>query len=353
MVVPTYCEAGNVAELARRIDIALQGIRYEIVFVDDDSPDGTSDAVRAMAALDSRIRLIRRVGRRGLSGAAIEGALATVAPVIAVIDADLQHDETLLPSMLGSIHSGADIVVASRYAEGSAQSALSRTRGWGSRMATNWVRRLLKVDATDPLSGYFMMRREHWDAFAPRLERDGFKIQMDILSLAQGRLKMVEVPTALKPRHSGESKLDALVTLQFGGLLLSRATGGFLPPPFILFALIGTTGILTHLMVLQAMTALGANFVPAQTVAALVAMTGNFVLNNAITYRAQRLKGRAFWFGLMSFYVVCSIGVIGNIGIGTLVLRAEAPVLVAGLAGAVMSAVFNYAASRALTWRQG
>jgi len=353
VVVPTYCEAGNVAELARRIDIALNSVAYEIVFVDDDSPDGTAAAVRTMAATDARIRLIRRVGRRGLSGAAIEGALATVAPVVAVIDADLQHDETLLPSMLGSIRDGADIVVASRYAEGSTASALSKTRGWGSRMATSWVQRLLKVKATDPLSGYFMMRREHWDELAPRLERDGFKIQMDILSLARGRLKMVELPTALKPRYSGESKLDALVTLQFGGLLLSRATGGFVPPPFILFALIGTTGILTHLIVLQIMTALGASFVPAQTVAALVAMTGNFVLNNAITYRAQRLKGRAFWFGLMSFYVVCSIGVIGNVGIGTLVLRAEAPVLVAGLAGAVMSAVFNYAASRALTWRQG
>ena len=333
--------------------MALAGIAYEIVFVDDDSPDGTAAAVRAMALSDARIRLIRRVGRRGLSGAAIEGALGTVAPVVAVIDADLQHDEALLPGMLAAVRGGADMVVASRYAEGSAASALSRARGWGSRMATAWVQRLLKVNATDPLSGYFMMRREHWDSLAPRLERDGFKIQMDILSLARGSLKMVEVPTALKPRHSGESKLDALVTLQFGGLLLSRATGGFLPPPFILFALIGTTGIGTHLIVLQLMTLAGISFVPAQTVAALVAMTGNYVLNNAITYRAQRLKGRAFWFGLMSFYIVCSIGVIGNVGVGTLVLRADAPVLVAGLAGAVMSAVFNYAASRALTWRQG
>lgn len=353
MVVPTYCEAGNVAELARRIGIALSGIAYEIVFVDDDSPDGTTEAVRAMAATDPRIRILRRVGRRGLSGAAIEGALSTTAPVIVVMDADLQHDETLLPSMLAKVKQGADMVVASRYADGSTASALSRTRGWGSRIATSWVQRLLKVNATDPLSGYFMLRREHWDTLAPRLERDGFKIQMDILSLAQGRLKLVEVPTALKPRHSGESKLDALVTLQFGGLLLSRATGGFLPPPFILFALVGTTGIGTHLIVLHLLTLMGLDFIPAQTIAALVAMTGNFVLNNAITYRAQRLKGAAFWRGLLSFYVVCSIGVVGNVGVGTLVLRTDAPVLLAGLAGAFMSAVFNYAASRALTWRQG
>ena len=353
MVVPTYCEAGNVAELARRVELALSGISYEIIFVDDDSPDGTTDVVRALALADPRVRILRRVGRRGLSGAAIEGALSTTAPVVVVMDADLQHDETLLPAMLATIQDGADMVVASRYAEGSTQSALSRARGWGSRVATRWVQRLLKVNATDPLSGFFMLRREHWDAFAPRLERDGFKIQMDILSLAQGRLKLAEVPTALKPRHSGESKLDALVTLQFGGLLVSRATGGFLPPPFILFALVGTTGIGTHLIVLHVLTLAGVAFIPAQTIAALIAMTGNFVLNNAITYRAQRLKGARFWRGLLSFYAVCSIGVVGNVGVGTLVLQSDAPVIIAGLAGAVMSAVFNYAASRALTWRQG
>lgn len=352
IVVPTYCERGNVRPLAELIAAALPGVAYEIVFVDDDSPDGTFEAVRVTALTDPHVRGIRRVGRRGLSGACIEGALSTLAPVVAIIDGDLQHDETLLPVMLGHIRDGADMVVASRYAEGARLEGLSAVRGFGSRAATWLVRSMLRVKVTDPLSGFFMLRREHWDALAPRLSRDGFKLQMDILSLGGRGLKLVEVPTQLRDRAAGESKMDALVTVQFAGLLLSHATGSVLPPQFVLFALIGGTGIGTHLLTLEAMTYAGFAFGWAQAAATLVAMTGNYILNNAITYSEQRLRGVRFWTGLLSFYLVCGVGAVANVGVGTLLFNAHAPLLVAGLVGAVTSAVFNYATTRLFTWRQ-
>jgi dolichol-phosphate mannosyltransferase len=355
IIVPTYREAENVAPTVAAIERALGDIAWEIIFVDDDSPDGTVAAVRSLGERDGRVRVIRRVGRRGLAGAVIEGMMASAADIVAVIDADLQHDEALLPKMLGAIETGnADLVIATRYAQsGDAQGGFSALRRNASTLATRVSNLLLKTNVSDPMSGFFMIRRDAIDGIAPNLATGGFKLLLDILASAPESLKIVEMPYQFRPRQLGTSKLDALVIADFLGLLLSKLSGNTISPRFFLFALVGATGLVVHLATLR--TVLTTTHIPfnaAQFTAALVAMTSNFFLNNALTFRDRRLTGAAAFKGLLTFYLVCSIGTLANVGVAELIYLRDASWWRAGIAGAVMAAVFNYAVSSMLTWRK-
>ncbi len=355
IIVPTYREAENVAPTVAAIERALGDIAWEIIFVDDDSPDGTVAAVRSLGERDGRVRVIRRVGRRGLAGAVIEGMMASAADIVAVIDADLQHDEALLPKMLGAIEAGnADLVIATRYAQsGDAQGGFSTLRRNASTLATRVSNLLLKTNVSDPMSGFFMIRRDAIDGIAPNLATGGFKLLLDILASAPDSLKIVEMPYQFRPRQLGTSKLDALVIADFLGLLLSKLSGNTISPRFFLFALVGATGLVVHLATLR--TVLTTTHIPfnaAQFTAALVAMTSNFFLNNALTFRDRRLTGAAAFKGLLTFYLVCSIGTLANVGVAELIYLRDASWWRAGIAGAVMAAVFNYAVSSMLTWRK-
>ncbi len=352
MVIPCFNERGNVAPMVARLQKTLAGIAWEAVFVDDDSPDGTADVVRDIAAADTRIRCIRRIGRRGLSSAVIEGALASSAPTFAVIDGDLQHDETRLPEMLALLHAGtADVVVASRFATGGDAAGLAGARrlalsNLGIKLATAMMGKKL----TDPMSGYFMMPRPLFEQIAPRLTGQGFKILLDIL-LSAPALRVREVGARFSPRVSGESKLSPLVLLQFAALLLDKIFGGLVPLRFFSFALVGGFGVLVHLAVLFTTGALGAGFVTAQTLATLAAMVANFQLNNVITYRDQRLRGGRLWRGLLLFMLVCGVGALANIGIASaLYASGHAGRTPAGALGAVIGVVWNYAMSATLVW---
>ncbi|MFA7307712.1 MAG: glycosyltransferase family 2 protein [Hyphomicrobium sp.] len=355
IVVPTYCEAENVAPTIAAIERALGTIAWEIIFVDDDSPDGTVAAVRTLGEHDGRVRVIRRVGRRGLAGAVIEGMMASAADTVAVIDADLQHDEALLPKMLDAIESGnADLVIATRYAQsGNAGGGFSKLRRNASTFATRLSNLLIKTNVSDPMSGFFMIRRDAIDGIAPNLATGGFKLLLDILASAPANLKIVEMPYQFRPRQLGTSKLDALVIADFLGLLLSKLSGNTISPRFFLFALVGATGLVVHLAALR--TFLITTHIPfnaAQFGAAFVAMTSNFFLNNALTFRDRRLTGVAAFKGLLTFYLVCSIGTLANVGVAELIYLRDASWWRAGIAGAVMAAVFNYAVSSMLTWRK-
>lgn len=353
IVVPTRNERENIALLVEKLKPILDGICWEVVFVDDDSPDGTHRAVKALAAMDPRIRCIRRVGRRGLSGACIEGILSSAAPFVAVMDADLQHDEAILPEMLEALRKGADLAVGTRYSgDGSASEGFSALRHWGSETATRLAKQLLRIDISDPMSGFFMIRRSRVEAMAKSLSQEGFKLLLDIFVSSPERLKTVEIPFSFRERHACASKLDSLVVVQFASFLASKATGGLLPPRFLMFALVGATGVAVHLSALWLLTTVNYRFELSQLLATVIAMTYNFTVNNAFTYRDKRLHGMAFVTGLLSFYLVCSFGTLANVSVASFVygLDPGSP-LFAGFTGAIMSVVFNYAATKALTWR--
>src|SRR5580693_6125464 len=354
VVVPTFNERDNVTKLYQKLVATLKGVAWEVIFVDDNSPDATWDVVRDLARQDSRVRCLRRIGRRGLSGACIEGILASSAPCAAVIDADLQHDETQLPVMLKLLQSGEfDLVVGSRYIEGGSADSFNKQRAGASALATEVAKRVLRVKIADPMSGFFMIKRDRFEQLAPQLSTQGFKILLDIVATARGDLRIVEIPYAFGARLHGESKLDSMVALDFLGLVLAKLTHDAVSLRFLLFATVGSIGLFVHFAALfVAFDGFDVPFPEAQACGALLAMTSNFILNNFLTYRDQRLKGFAILRGLLLFYLVCSVGLFANVGVAFSVYDQEPIWWLAGAAGALMGVVWNYAMSGLFVWRK-
>lgn len=354
IVVPTLNEVGNVEALYRAIADSLDGIDWEILFVDDDSTDGTLGIVRSLARVDRRVRCMRRIGRRGLAGAVIEGFLASSAFAVAVIDADMQHDERLLPRMLQSLRGDADLAIGSRHvAEGRAEGGLSWWRMRMSEAAIQAARLLFAIEAHDPMSGFFMIRRDLAEKIAPSLSSQGFKILLDLMVSAEKSLRIMEHGYEFRPRNAGVSKLDRAVTSEYIGLLVAKASGDRVSARFLSFALVGLSGFVVHLLLLHSLLAtMLLSFVEAQLASTIGAMTYNFALNNAFTYRDRRLKGLSLVWGLLTFYAVCSVGAVANVGVASWIYGNQPVWWLAGAAGAVMGAVFNYSATAAFTWRR-
>jgi dolichol-phosphate mannosyltransferase len=357
VVVPTFNERDNIDILIERLDRVLQGIDWEVVFVDDDSPDGTAQHVRALAERDRRTRCIRRIGRRGLSSACIEGMLSTSAPLIAVIDGDLQHDESLLPRMRDTLkqdlgQNSADVVIASRYVgtgspEGLSSDRRRRLSVFGARLA----RRLVKADVADSVSGFFMLRRELLDEVAPRLSGVGTKILIDILASAPRPLRVVELPYRFRARDHGESKLDAFTKIEYLLLLAEKVSHRYFPHRMLLFGIVGATGIIVNLAVLRVLLIVGGiGFTAAESAATVVAMVSNFFLNNMLTYRDCRLVGWRAVRGLASFMALCGLGALVNVAVARDVFEFTGMWLVAGIAGAATGALLNYALTSIFTW---
>jgi dolichol-phosphate mannosyltransferase len=364
VIVPTFNERDNVVSLFDLVSKAMGDIPFEFIVVDDNSPDGTAAVVKELARRHANVRCIHRIGRRGLSSAVIEGISASAAPYFAVIDADHQHDERILPLMLDKALGGDHIVVGTRYARGGQiGDGLSKTREAGSRLATQLSHLVTGKSLSDPMSGYFLMRRDVFDEIAPSLSSEGFKILLDIIASAgrararRGKqLRIGEVPYTFRPRNAGESKMSSIVVVQFLGLVLSKLTSGLLPPTFLLFAFVGGLGVLVN------MAALGVagrvlnvsdtgTFAMAQVIATIIAMIFNFALNNELTYANKKLRGWRWLSGLVTFCAVCSIGAIASVSVGTWIYAYDKSFWLAGIAGVLMSVVFNYSVTRVFTWR--
>ena len=355
IVVPTYNEKLNVRPLVSLLDKALVDINWEVVFVDDDSPDGTADEVRELARTRLDVRVIHRIGRRGLSGAPPEGILSSAAPYVAVMDGDLQHDETVLISMIASFNADPELnlVIGSRNVEGgSSGNGLSGIRSFGSDMATVMARKLLKIRVQDPMSGFFMIKLESFREVVGELQRQGFKILTDLLSASRGSWKIKEIPFVFKERQYGQSKMDSAVTLEYFGLILARLTGGAISIRFVLFLFVGLTGILVQLLMVGFfLKVMFLSFFYSQILAVILAMTSNFFLNNILTYRDQSLSGKYILFGLLSFYFVCSLGAVANVAVANLVYNFVPLWILASFFGSVISSIWNFMSSKWLTWR--
>jgi len=355
IVVPTLNERDNLQPLVELIEEALRDRSWELIFVDDDSSDGTAYHARALAQQDSRLRCLHRIGRRGLSTACIEGVLASASRFVAIMDADLQHDERLLPRMLDVLgNEPIDIVIGSRYmAGGGIGEGLSFGRARASNFATRLARFMCKVNVADPMSGFFMFRREVFEAAVHHLSGQGFKILLDLIASSPQQLRIRELPFEFRRRRYGESKLDLLVAWEYAILLADKMIGHIVPVRFALFALIGGLGLLVHMAVLwSGLTLVALGFVAAQIAATMVAMTSNFFLNNLFTYRDQRLRGCQLIRGMLSFYLICGVGAVANVGIAAYVFHADRAWWLAGIAGIIVGSVWNYAVSSIFTWKR-
>jgi len=354
VVVPTLNERDNLDPLLAGVASALENVAWEVIFVDDDSSDGTADYARSLSRRDFRVRCLQRIGRRGLSAACIEGVLASASPYVAVMDADLQHDERLLPHMLDVLkRESIDLVVGSRYVPGGdIGEGLSGSRARASNFASWLARFITKADVADPMSGFFMFRRDIFENAVRNLSAQGFKILLDLMASSPKPLRVRELPYEFRRRRFGESKLDVLVVWEYGMLLADKLIGHIVPVRFAFFMMIGGLGLFVHLTVLWASLTLGARFVVAQAAGTIVAMTSNFLLNNLFTYYDQRLRGWRLVGGLLSFYLICSIGAVANVGIASYIFSLERAWWVAGVAGAIVGSVWNYAVSSIFTWNK-
>ena len=366
VILPTFNERKNIALMVERLSAALDGLAWEAIFVDDNSPDGTADEARRIAQEDSRVRVIERIGRRGLASAAIEGMCASAAPVVAVMDADGQHDPALLPQMYAAVTSGDyDLAYASRFAEGASTEAWGRPdRVKASGFANELARRVTGVDLSDPMSGYFMLRGETLRADAHRLSGVGFKILLDILATVDAPLRVKEFPLNFAARLEGESKLDRTVVFEFLVGLYDKWLGRIIPTRFALFGTVGALGVFVQMGMLWVVLhmLLGERFVyghwssnvtfnVANTLAALVAMSFNFVLNNELTYSDKRLRGfMPVLKGWAKFAMTCSLGLLTNIGSAAALKAMGFHDFVAVIIGIVLGSVWNFALSSKFVW---
>jgi dolichol-phosphate mannosyltransferase len=354
VIVPTFNERANVPILIKRLTHALASLDWEVLIVDDNSPDGTACVTHAIGQTDGRVRCIRRIGRRGLAGACLEGMLASQARFLCVMDADLQHDESILPEMIERLRTGCfDLVVASRYLGGGSASGLaSKNRMRLSTWSNALARRLFGITLSDPMSGYFAISRDAFEPLAQAISSQGFKILFDILATARGSLRTIELPVQFGVRQHGESKLDSRIALDFATLVAAKLTKDTVSARFLLFCLVGLTGVPVHLAVLRAFLTADLSFNAAQALATMVAVTWNFVLNNNFTYRDQRLTGWRLLAGIFRFQMICAVGAISNVGIAVWIHNYQQAWWIAGLCGAIVGAVWNFVVSAAFVWPQ-
>jgi dolichol-phosphate mannosyltransferase len=353
VVVPTYNERENVPEFIARLEAALQGLSWELVFVDDDSPDETAELVREYARHDPRIRLVHRIGRRGLSSACIEGILTTTSNYVAVMDADMQHDESILPQMLETLRlDSLDLVIGTRNAEGGSMGEFGKKRVLLSRGGQKISNMVCRCDISDPMSGFFLFNRSFFNEIVRGLHGGGFKILVDMLASAQRPVAIGEVGYTFRSRIHGESKLDVNTAVEYLFLVIDKLTSGVVPVRFVAFSLVGAAGVATHLACLAVlMSGLHWHFLAAQIVATYIAMTENFFLNNLVTWRDQSLRGMRLISGLASFWVACSFGAWANVLFARSLLQSGATWYMAGIAGIILSSVWNYSISNLFTWQ--
>lgn len=353
VVVPTYNERLNITPFLDRLAESLRGISYEVIFVDDDSPDGTAEVVRALALGNESVRIIHRIGRRGLASACLEGMLASAAPYVCVMDADMQHDEKIVPIMLQRLKKdNLDVVVGSRNVQGGSMGAFAPRRVFLSSLGKKISATICRCQIEDPMSGFFILTRALLIEVVHDVSSIGFKILVDLLASAKRPLRLVEVPYEFRNRERGESKLDLLVGLEYLQLVIDKLIGRYVPASFVLFALVGSIGVIFYTIVFWLLLfVVNMGFGRSQILAAVAAMTTNFLLNNLITYRDRRLWGWRLVRGLLLFYVACSVGLIINWQIAKLTHNAGLHWLLAGFAGLVVGSVWNYGATNVLTWR--
>ena len=353
IIVPTFNESLNLPLLIAKVESALRGRSWEMIIVDDNSPDGTYQLAKQFAFKDERIRCIRRINRRGLAGACIEGILSSSAPFVAVMDADLQHDESLLPKMLDKLSKNdLDIIIGSRYVDnGNANTGFSKKRATMSLIASAIAKKLLKVKFNDLMSGFFMLRRDKFDEVATNLSTSGFKILLDIAVTSGPNFKSEEMGFTFRQRISGESKLDAMVMFDFIGLVLNKATNGLVPIRFAVFGIVGAIGVAVHMVSMYFLLLIfGLRFAGAQFLATMIAMTSNYFVNNYVTYRDAKIPTDKILSGLFRFYLVCMAGAIANLSIAEIVYQMMPNWILASLLGVIMGSIWNYALSSLFVW---
>jgi len=353
VVIPTFNEIENVQPIVEAVLSALQGIDFELIFVDDDSPDGTARQVLEISRTDPRVRLVHRINRRGLSSAVVEGMMASNAPYLAVMDGDMQHDETVLPDMLRRLQTGGvDLVAGTRHREGGSMGEFSWARVALSHLGRRLSALVCHADVSDPMSGFFALRRDYLDEVVRNLSCVGFKILVDLLASSKRPARIQEVGYTFRHRLHGHSKLDLLVGLEYLELLLHKLAGRWIPVRYALFGMIGAVGVVAQLVLIRLLLYFGhLTFDTAQVTSSLLVIGLNYAGDNQIAFRDRRLRGWRWFYGLALFALACSLGLYLNLRVASGLSEIGARWFLASLAGILIASVWNYSVGAVLVWR--
>lgn len=355
IVLPTFNECDNISPIAHELLDLASAYDLEIIFVDDDSQDGTAERVRDLARSHQQVRLIRRVGRAGLSSAIKEGILDATGDLVAVMDCDGQHQpSTVLKALHCLQETGSDLVIGSRFHPDAEISGLSSARQRNSTWANVVARFSLPSygHLSDYMSGFFVCRLQAVLPYVRQIDVNGFKFLYELLAISRGRLRVAEVPLQFQPRISGESKLDLAIVWDLGISIIHTLLLRSVPRRAISFALVGATGIATHLLIYTfTRLSFDFSFELAQACAVIGAASTNFLINNVLTFRFQQLRGLGLWIGLLRFLLVTSMGMVANVGVSSALYHqaAQRPIF-ALFAGIAVDFVWKYAASSKFVW---
>ena len=358
IVIPTFNEVKNIIPLLKKLISLINEYEYEIIVVDDDSPDGTSEEINKFIQNRQKIKLITRIGRSGLSSAIKEGLMFAKGKYLLVLDGDGQHEPSFLLNMINEIkNSQSDLVIGSRFLSSSNLEGLSNQRSLGSKIANKVARLSLPKNyspLTDYLSGCFCINKENTSKLIRKIEINGFKFLYELLSLSKGKLLVKEVPLVFKERKYGNSKFDIAIVWDFLISILHNFTLRLIPRRAISFGLVGFSGVFVQLFITSFLTKIiSIGFYNALPIAVVFAATSNFLINNQVTFRSNRLKNFSLLVGLFKFLIVASLPVIANVGITVAFYKyISTDTLIAQLAGIAIVYAWNYFASSLFVWNK-
>ncbi len=355
-ILPTHNEEKNIIPIIKKILNFTNKYQIEIIVIDDNSNDKTDLLVRKFSRKNYQVRLISRFGRYGLSSAIKEGCLNASGDFIAVMDSDGQHEvKSVFDSIEILIKEKKDLVLNSRFLDESSIFGLSKSRENSSNFANKIARLTLSNNykfVTDYLSGCFVFKRNKCIEYIKVIDVNGFKFLYELLSISNGKLDIVESPLTFQPRKFGSSKLDIAVIWDFNISVIHSLLRRLVPRKAISFGLVGLTGVFVQLFVLYfLMWTTNFSFIKILPLAVITAATSNFLINNLLTFRNKRLKGRALLIGLLKFLLVSSLPVLANVGLtSTFYFYIFSNTFISQLAGIVIVFIWNYAASSRLVW---
>ncbi|MCR9143815.1 MAG: glycosyltransferase family 2 protein [bacterium] len=323
VIIPTYNEAENVPILLERLGRTLADIPHEIIVVDDNSPDGTWQVAEQISLNSANLRVIRRLNERGLSSAVVAGMSAAKGQCLAVMDSDLQHDEAALPEMIETVlapDQKVELAIGSRGVAGGSYGDFSKGRRFMSWVAAAMARMMLPVNVKDPMSGFFVVRREVFVECADRINPLGFKILLEFIGRNPG-IKIKEVGYSFRLREHGETKLSGSVIRNYIIALYDMRFGQYVSSTFMMYAFVGSTGVLVNLLgfalgeflrlprFTSGLPALDPLYLSVPFGIQLSIIT-NYFLNNYITFYESRHKGSALVKGLVLFQIISMVGIV-------------------------------------------
>ena len=353
IIIPTYNEKENILNLILEIWNQLTQLNYDIIIVDDNSPDKTGEIVKAFIQGKNlqNIICIERSWQKGLSSAIVEGMAASNSPLIIVMDGDGQHDpKDIYKFVETQKNNDLDLVIGSRFYMEESDINLSRSRFALSRFGIRLSRPFIGNRFTDPLTGFFLIKRNILKNIQNKIYKDGFKILFDILMLKKD-ISSQEIQITFRKRLAGDSKLNISTLAHLMGQIVENLSHRIIPSTFFVFSFIGATGVFIHLLALYSFLGVGFDYIFSNFIGSILALTSNYLLNNYLTFNNLHKTLRSRISGLFKYSLFNSLSLMANIGVASFLYLDNFSVAISTLFGISAGLLLNYFLSKNIVFR--